>query len=49
MANLQLATRLDLLVLKTELEQALHRQTWGLIGVIFAQAAFIIAVLQLLQ
>jgi hypothetical protein len=38
----QLATKLDL-------EQALHRQTWGLIGVIFAQAAFIIAVLQLLR
>ena len=37
----QLATKLDL-------EQALHRQTWGLIGVMFAQAAFIIAVLQYL-
>jgi len=37
------------LVTKLDLEQALHRQTWGLIGVIFAQAAFIIAMLQLLQ
>ena len=37
------------LVTKLDLEQALHRQTWGLIGVIFAQAAFIIAVLQFLQ
>jgi hypothetical protein len=49
MANLKLATRLDLLVFKTDFEKALHRQTWGLIGVIFAQAAFIIAVLQLLR
>jgi len=37
----QLATKLDL-------EKALHRQTWGLVGVIFAQAAFVITVLQLL-
>lgn len=37
------------LVTKLDLEQALHRQTWGLIGVMFAQAAFIIAVLQFLQ
>lgn len=36
------------LVTKFDLEQALHRQTWGLIGVMFAQAAFIIAVLQYL-
>ena len=36
------------LVSKLDLEQALHRQTWGLIGVMFAQAAFIIAVLQYL-
>ncbi len=38
----QLATKLDL-------EKALHRQTWGLVGVIFAQGAFVIAVLQLLR
>jgi hypothetical protein len=37
------------LVTKLDLEQALHRQTWGLVGVIFAQGAFVIAVLQLLQ
>jgi hypothetical protein len=43
-----LATKLDLQVLKTDFEKALHCQTWGLIGAIFAQAAFIIAVLQLL-
>ena len=36
------------LVTKLDLEQALPRQTWGLIGVMFAQAAFIIAVLQYL-
>ena len=36
------------LATKLDLEQALHRQTWGLIGVMFAQAAFIIAVLQYL-
>ena len=34
---------------KVDLERALHRQTWGLVGVIFAQGAFVIAVLQLLQ
>ena len=44
-----LATKLDLQVLKTDFEKALHRQTWGLIGVMFAQGAFIVAVLQLLQ
>jgi hypothetical protein len=37
------------LVTKLDLEQALHRQTWGLVGVIFAQGAFIIAVLQILN
>jgi hypothetical protein len=35
--------------LKVDFEKALHRQTWGLVGVIFAQSAFIIAVQQLLQ
>jgi hypothetical protein len=44
-----LATKLDLQVLKTDVERALHRQTWGLIGVMFAQGAFIVAVLQLLR
>ena len=44
-----LATKLDLQVLKTDFERALHRQTWGLIGVMFAQGAFIVAVLQLLS
>ena len=37
------------LVTKLDLEQALHRQTWGLVGVIFAQGAFVIAVLQILS
>jgi hypothetical protein len=32
-----------------DFEKALHRQTWGLIGVIFAQAAFIVAILQYLS
>ena len=44
-----LATKLDLQVLKTDFDKALHRQTWGLIGVMFAQGAFIVAVLQLLD
>jgi hypothetical protein len=44
-----LTTKLDLQVLKTDFEKALHRQTWGLIGVMFAQGAFIVAVLQLLS
>jgi hypothetical protein len=35
--------------LKADFEKALHRQTWGLVGVIFAQGAFIITVLQVLQ
>ena len=37
------------LVTKLDLEKALHRQTWGLVGVIFAQGAFVIAVLQMLN
>jgi hypothetical protein len=40
---------LSQLVTKFDLERALHRQTWGLIGVIFAQSAFIIGMLQLLD
>jgi hypothetical protein len=36
-------------LLKVDLEKALHRQTWTLVGVIFAQGAFIVALLQLLQ
>ena len=44
-----LPTKLDLQVLKTDFEKSLHRQTWGLIGVMFAQGAFIVAVLQLLN
>jgi hypothetical protein len=43
-----IATKLDLQILKTDVEKALHRQTWGLIGVMFAQSAFLIAVLQYL-
>ena len=35
--------------LELRLEKALHRQTWGLIGVMFAQGAFIVTVLQLLD
>ena len=44
-----LATKADVQQLKIDFEKALHRQTWGLVGVIFAQAAFIVTVLQLLQ
>ena len=48
-----LATKSDLSdaghLLKVDFEKALHRQTWGLVGVIFAQGAFIIVVLHLLQ
>jgi hypothetical protein len=44
-----LATKADIQELKVDFEKALHRQTWGLVGVIFAQGAFIIAVLQFLQ
>ena len=44
-----LATKADVQQLKVDFEKALHRQTWGLVGVIFAQGAFIIAVLQILQ
>jgi hypothetical protein len=35
--------------LKTDFEKALHRQTWGLVGVIFAQGAFIVALIQYLK
>ena len=52
MLNNTLLTKADLIgemrSLKVHLETALHRQTWGLIGVMFAQGAFIVAVLQLL-
>jgi hypothetical protein len=34
------------LVRKNDLSQALHRQSWGLIGLVFAQAAVVIAFLQ---
>jgi hypothetical protein len=44
-----LATKADLQALKLDFEKALHRQTWGLVGVIFAQGAFVIAVLQILK
>jgi hypothetical protein len=44
-----LATKADVQQLKIDFEKVLHRQTWGLVGVIFAHGAFIIAVLQLLQ
>ena len=37
------------LVTKLDLEEALHRQTWDLVGVIFAQGAFVIAVHQILS
>jgi len=43
-----LATKAGVQQLKVDFEKALHRQTWGLVGVIFAQGAFIIAVLGLL-
>jgi hypothetical protein len=35
--------------LKFEFERALHRQTWGLVGVIFAQGALVVALLQYLN
>ncbi len=35
--------------LKVDIEAALHRQTWGLVSVVFAQGAFIVATLQLLN
>lgn len=44
-----LVTKLDLQVLKTDFEKALHRQTWGLIGVMFAQGAFIVALIEVLK
>jgi len=47
-----LATRSDLdetaRDLKLYLEKALHRQTWALVGLMFAQTAFIITVLHYL-
>jgi hypothetical protein len=33
-------------VTKLDLQRAPHRQMWGLIGMIFAQSAFIIGMLQ---
>jgi ABC-type sulfate transport system substrate-binding protein len=52
----ELATKADIRDLKTDLQQlridfekALHRQTWAFLGIIFAQGAFVIAVLQYLR
>lgn len=42
MSTSELATKLDL-------ERALHRQTWGLVGVIFAQGALVVALIQYLK
>jgi hypothetical protein len=36
------ATKLDLQVLKTDFQKALHCQTWGLVGVIFARARLLL-------
>ena len=44
-----LATKADLKDLRLDIERALHRQTWGLVGVIFAQGALVVALLQYLQ
>lgn len=44
-----LTTKADLQELKLDFEKALHRQTWALVGLMFAQGAFIIAVLQYLK
>jgi hypothetical protein len=44
-----LASKDDLKDLRLDLEKALHRQTWALFGIIFAQGAFVIAVLQYLK
>ena len=48
-----LATKSDLTgaahLLKAAFERALHRQTWVLVGVIFAQGAFTMAVLHFLR
>jgi hypothetical protein len=41
-----LATKADLQSLKLDFETALHRQTWGLVGVIFAQGALVVALIQ---
>jgi hypothetical protein len=43
-----LATKLDMQILKTELEKALHRQTLWMTSALFAQGAFVIALLQYL-
>ena len=34
------------LVTKFDLEKALHWQTWGLVGIIFAQGALVVALIQ---
>ena len=44
-----LATKADLKDLRLDLEKALHRQTWGLVGVIFAQGALVVALIELLK
>ena len=49
MTTNSLATKHDFQVLKTGFERAMHRQTWGLIGVMFAQDACTVAVLRMLR
>ena len=49
MTTNSLVTKTDLNNAVQGFEKALHRQTWGLIRVMFAQGAFIVAVLQLLS
>lgn len=49
MTTTLLATNTDLQVLKSGFEKALHGQTLSLTSAVFAQGAFIVAVLQVLQ
>ena len=44
-----MATKADLKDLRLDFDKALHKQTWGLVGVIFAQGAFVVAILQMLK
>jgi len=44
-----LATKADLQELRLDFEKTLHRQTWAFVGIIFAQGALVVALIQYLK
>ena len=44
-----LATKADLQELRLDFEKALHRQTWAFVGIMLAQGALVVALIQYLK